>query len=206
MRNKWIRSKIFVLKTLGRILQQKWKYLNFRLQISWFWGQKERQTNFQRTPQLMTESSTAKSHKTSKCTWPQVPSPAYFYLSYIVWISLWFSSFCRSLYKTWTSNVMKESWKKRSGNNLSGFIQVGLSLWRKVDLDICQHFNIVSSSVTTLFNSFKSNWNVYFLISLKRLKQIFFFLDIDIKEEINHKQYLIQNNSRPIPSQNFGFV
>lgn len=99
--------------------------------------------------------SPLQSHKNSKCTRPQVPCHAYFYLSYIAWISLWFSSFCQGLYKTWTSSVMKEGWNKRSGNNLSGFIQVGLSFWRKVDLDICQHFNIVSSSVTTLFNSFK---------------------------------------------------
>lgn len=47
-------------------------------------------------------------------------------LSNIVWILLQFSSFCQALYKTWTSNVMKEGWKKRSGNNLSGFIQVVL--------------------------------------------------------------------------------
>lgn len=153
----------------------------------------------------MTEVSIAKSHKTPKCTRPQVPSHVNFYLLNIVWISLWLSSFCQGLYKTWISNLMKEGWKKRSGNNLSGFIQVGLSLWRKVGLDICQHFNIVSSSVTTLFNSFKSNWNVYFLISLKRFKQNFFFLDIDIKEQINQKPNLIQNNSKSIPSWNFGF-
>jgi len=45
-----------------------------------------KEADFQRTPQVMTEVSIAKSHKTPTCTWPQVPSHACFYLSKTVWI------------------------------------------------------------------------------------------------------------------------
>lgn len=41
------------------------------------------EANFQRTPQLMTEVSIAKSHKTPTRTWPQVPNHAHFCLSNI---------------------------------------------------------------------------------------------------------------------------
>lgn len=43
-----------------------------------------------------------------------------------------------------------------------------------MDLDICQHFNIVSSSVTILFNSFESNGNVYFVVPLERINRLLF--------------------------------
>lgn len=156
VRNKWI-SKIFVLKALGKFCNRNKNIWILDCKHPDSGDKKRDKLIFKEHHNWRLKPPLQKNHKTSKCTWPQVPSHSHFYLSYIVWISLWFSSFCQGLYKTWTSNVMKEGWKKRSGNNLSGFIQIGLSLWRKVDLDICQHFNIVSSSVTTLFNSFKSN-------------------------------------------------